>query len=140
LQVHERLVESMWSRREIENYFCTENVLLAYAKGTGELDMFSQVESDKRMATMKRVIDEVSGALRTLGRPSPWSTELKVSDEFLDPLFREYFKLLNLPHTMRKSDYHLLAKLLPRDQIPPEIAEKLNMIADVAGRAKGRSA
>ena len=140
LQVHERLVESMWSRREIENYFCTEDVLLAYAKGTGELDMFSQVESDKRMATMKRVIDEVSGALRTLGRPSPWSNELKVSDEFLDPLFREYFKLLDLPHTMRKSDYHLLAKLLPRDQIPGEIAEKLDMIAGVAGRAKGRSA
>jgi hypothetical protein len=30
--------------------------------------------------------------------------------------------------------------LLPRDQIPGEIAEKLDMIAGVAGRAKGRSA
>jgi hypothetical protein len=37
---------------------------------------------------------------------------------------------------MQKTDYHELAHLVPRDQIDPEIREKLDRILDVASRAK----
>lgn len=85
---------------------------------------------------MKESIAEVSQALTTLGKPSPWSADIKATDEFLDPLFKSYFKKLRLPLTFRKAYYHELAHLVPLNEIDPEIREKLDAIARVAGRSR----
>lgn len=124
------LVEKCWKQREIENYLCQREVLLEWAslpKGT----IFSQANR----TLMDRMIQELSNALSTLGKPSPWGVDLKVTDEFLDPLFKRYFQEKGLPLTMRKSDYHELAALVPRDKIHPEVIEVLNSIFEVASRA-----
>jgi hypothetical protein len=84
---------------------------------------------------MRESIAEVAVALKTLGKPDPWSREIKATDDFLDPVFRAFFSKLNLPLTFRKSDYHVLAGFMPQEQIDPEIAEKLDQIAAVADRA-----
>jgi len=63
------LYEMMWRRREIENYFCPEEVLVAYSRS---------------------------------GHP----------DDFLSPVFKNDFSKLSLPLLLRKTDYHLLAKLM----------------------------
>jgi ABC-type lipoprotein export system ATPase subunit len=130
------LREMMWSRRELENYFCSENVLIGYARGERAYDLFERAESARRETAMRNAIREVASALETLGQPDPWSPDIKATDDFLDPLFRKFFKKLDLPISFRKADYHQLAKLLPASEIDEEIVLKLDAIVEVATRAK----
>jgi ABC-type transport system involved in cytochrome c biogenesis ATPase subunit len=130
------LVETMWRRREIENYFCTEAVLQAYASGEAPDDLFSLDQRTKREKAMLEAIQEVSSALKTLNKPEPWSADIKATDDFLDPLFRAFFKKLSLPLALRKSDYYTLARLIPKDKLDSEVHEKLDLIASVAAKAK----
>ncbi len=83
---------------------------------------------------MREAIHEVSQALSTLGKPDPWSLDIKATDDFLDPLFKAFFKKLALPLTFRKADYHELARLVPKSAIQPEISEKLEAIVAVANK------
>ena len=122
----------MWQRREIENYFCRANVLLAYARYDLDDDLFGQAECQLRIKAMRAVISGVSKALETLFKPDPWSADIKATDEFLDPLFKNYFQKLGLPLQLRKSDYHKLADLVPKDEIDSEVREKLDAIVTVA--------
>jgi len=133
------LVEIMWRRREIENYFCMEGVLLAYARYDLANDLFGHAERQRREQAMREAIAEVTEALRTLDKHDPWSPDIKASDEFLDPLFKKYFAKLHLPLQLRKAEYHVLAGLAPKEALDPEIKEKLDAIVAVAERAKPRT-
>lgn len=121
----------MWSRRELENYFCTEDVLLAYARESQGETLFAPA----REPAMRQSIQEVVDAIETIGQEVPWSHDIKASDDFLDPVLRRFFKELRLPLLLRKCDYHELAKLMPKDQIAPEVTEKLDAIVAVAEAA-----
>jgi len=136
LQAGSALVEVMWNRREIENYLCSERVLLAFAAYDQPDDLFGLAERRRREQAMRESIREVADALRTLSRPDPWSPDTKATDEFLDPLFRTFFARLGLPLTFRKSDYHVLAKLVARDAIDPDVVAKLDAIVAVAKKAR----
>ena len=139
LQSTDALTEMMWSRREIENYFCSENVLTAYA-GLGLLnDLFDRAEKDEREQAMREAIREVTDALKTLGKPDPWSSDTKASDDFLDPLFKKFFEKRNLPLQLRKSEYHTLAGLVPAADLDREISVKLDAIVATAKKAKPRA-
>ncbi len=74
------LIECMWKKREIENYFCTEEVLMAFAEGRGEFFEGLQPSVKKiRIKAMEETIQEVTGSFETLGKPSPWSGDVKSS-------------------------------------------------------------
>jgi hypothetical protein len=136
LQSEQGLTEIQWSKREIENYFCREDVLLAFARGAAVDDLFEHSAASTREETMRQCIKELVSALEVTGKPSPWSDDIKATDDFLDPLFANYLKKLGLPpRTLRKNRYHELASLVPKDAIPPEVAEKLDAIMAVARRA-----
>ena len=128
------LVHMTWRRREIENYLCSEATLLAYAAESGSwpgpLDVLD------RQQKMQAAIEGVRSAMETLGRGSPWSPDAKVSDDFLKPLFRDYFERLGLPNIMNKKNFHELADLVPEGQIDPEVGEKLDAIVEVAEAAR----
>lgn len=132
------LAETMWQKREIENYLCQEPVLLAYARHDQPDDLFGRAEADRREQLMRDCIKEVAAALQTLGRPNPWSADVKASDDFLDPLFDRFFQKLGLPNLLRKTDYHTLASLVPAEKIDPEVVAKLDGIVAIAGRARPR--
>ncbi|MCU0287861.1 MAG: AAA family ATPase [Acidobacteria bacterium] len=136
LQTEGPLIEIMWERREIENYFCVKDVLISYARNELKEDRIDHAEVQRRVAAMEESIQEITAALETLGNPPAWSAGIKATDDFLDPLFKTYFKKLNLPILMRKTDYHRLAVLLPGDKIDPEIKNKLDTIAATADRAR----
>lgn len=131
------LFQYKWRRREIENYLCSPETLFAYA---GHIEgepgpLFIQPLRERQMAAMNEAINEVSAALRVLGRPDPFGPEVKASDDFLTPLFQSYFQKLGLRNLIQKTDYHVLAKFVPLEQIDPEIVEKLDLIGNVASRA-----
>jgi ABC-type lipoprotein export system ATPase subunit len=138
LQSTNGLTETMWQRREIENYFCTESVLLAYARhDTLDEDLFSLAERPRREGAMNEAIAEVTKFLEIDGL-DPWSPDVKATDQVLDRVFRLYFKKLELPLQLRKSDYHVLATLVPAKHLDAEIAEKLDAIVAAARKAKPR--
>ncbi len=60
----------------------------------------------------------------------------KVSDDFLTPLFENYFKRLGIPNLMAKKNFYELAFFVPLDKIDHEIREKLDAIVEVANLAK----
>jgi predicted ATPase len=131
------LFEVKWRRREIENYLCYPETLLAYAEHIESAPgpLFMEPLRDRQRAAMQEAMNEVSAALRVLGRPDAFSAEVKASDDFLTPVFQSYFEKLGIRNLMQKTDYHVLTKFVPRDRIDPEIIEKLDLVARVAGRA-----
>ena len=138
LETGSDLVELMWSRREIENYLCSEGVLLTWVRPDQPDGLFDLAEADKREPLMREAVDEVTHMLE-IDEKSPWSHDVKATDDVLDRVFRIFFKKPQLPLTFRKSNYHSLAKLVPKDKIDPEITEKLDAIVEVANRVPARS-
>ncbi len=132
------LDETMWQKREIENYLCQESVLIAYACHDQPDDLFGLAEADRRERAMRESIAEVTSALRTLNRPDPWSADIKASDEFLNPLFARFFAKLEMPNLLQKTDYHVLARLVRKEKLDPEVTTKLDGVLAVARRAKPR--
>jgi energy-coupling factor transporter ATP-binding protein EcfA2 len=133
----------MWQRREMENYLCSKQVLLSYAEQSAKVEtagpLFSAAHIDERKQAMEASIAEVETAMATLRKGSPWSPDTKVSDDFLDPLFENYFKRLGLPNLMRKTDYHELARLVPRSLVDKEVVEVLDRVVSTSSRAVPKS-
>ena len=129
----------MWQRRELENYVCSRATLEAYAAAPAPGDApgsgSTTAERDQRVQAMRDSITEIESAMTKLGKGSPWDGDVKASDDFLAPLFAEYFRKLDLPNLMAKKNYHQLVQYLPDDEIDPEIMEKLDAIAAVAESA-----
>lgn len=138
LQATDTLVEMMWRRREIENYFCREDVLLAYARHDQPDDLFGRTEAERREQTMREAIEEVTKLLE-IDDLAPWSPDVKATDEVFDRVFKLFFKKLGLPLQLRKSEYHVLASLMPREELDGEITEKLDAIVTVAKKAKPKT-
>ena len=131
------LCELKWRQREMENYLCFPETLMRYAdKVDGESKPFEPELRDRRRTAMRGAMEDVAVALQTLGRPDPFGSNIKASDDSLGPVFHKYFEKLVLPNLMNKTDYHLLASLVPKPLIDSEIAEKLDRIVQVASRAK----
>ena len=129
----------VWNRREVENYLCARSTLEAYARASAaaaeQKPLFTGAEISKRSTAMGEAIAEVSEALETLGKGSPWSDDVKASDEFLTPLFKAYFEKIGIPNLMDKKNFHALVDHVPEDEIDPEIGEKLDAVARVAASA-----
>jgi hypothetical protein len=61
-----------------------------------------------------------------------------VRDDFLDPLFKQFYEKLYLPNLMSKTDYHVLARFIPVPVLDVEVREKLDLIVQIANQAKPR--
>lgn len=130
------LTQRMWRRRELENYLCQRETLLAFAEDQGRKqhgELFGATWRSK----MEEAIEQIESALKTLDK-DPWSADIKASDDFLSPLFRQFYESLGLPNLMRKTDYHALAAFVPADRMDPEIREALDAIVATARAAKPR--
>lgn len=129
-----------WRKREIENYFCYPETLEEYARQSAAAaaagPLFGEAEAQRRSEAMSESIRELEAALQTLGKGSPWDANTKVSDDFLAPLFQNYFKKLGIPNLMAKKNFYELAYFVPLDKIDPEVREKLDAIVSVAKTAQ----
>lgn len=139
LQDTPELREYAWKRREIENYLCYKEVLLAWARDEEAQREGGALFSHHWENTMEKSISEIESALVTLGRGSPWSSDAKVSDDFLEPLFEAFFKKLGMDNLMRKTNYHRLVHYVSADVIALEVSEVLDRILAVANQAVPRT-
>lgn len=135
LHTGSQLTERMWSRREIENYLVTPASLRAFVQlGLGD-DLVSQAERQTRLETLETCMTELINALRLTTEHDPWGPDIKVTDEFLDRLFKLYYERLGIPQQTFKRDYHGLADAIPVEEIAPEVSTMLDGILEVANRA-----
>lgn len=128
----------MWRKREIENYLCQRETLLAFSEAQGRSSQGELFAASWR-AAMEETIAEIEGALTVLRAPSPWGPDIKATDEFLDRVFQRFYERLNLPNLMRKTDYYVLAEYVPVAAIDPEIREKLDAILEASKQARPRA-
>ena len=130
------LTEYAWKCREIENYIvANRKVLITWSGSESEQHVSGIMSTSECQTLMERIITEIEDARETLGQPSPWSANTKVSTDFLDPLFDSFFNKLELPNLMQKSNYHTLVKYVQADQIDPEVTDVLDGILEVANKA-----
>jgi hypothetical protein len=137
LQTGSQLVERMWSRREIENYLVTPESLRAYVQeGLRQNDLVDNAESKHRVEVLDKCVEELVNALRLTNKPDPWGPDIKVTDDFLDPLFKLFYERLGTPQRTFKRDYHGLASAIPIEQIDSEISAMLDALALVVQKAQ----
>ena len=115
----------MWSNRELENYFARPNILKRFA-------MTTAIEHNKDTVIFETIMTEVI-ANNTLPRrlnnlEDTWWFEGKLTDDWLDLIFPEFYDRINLSPIFRKGSYHQLIQLLKKEEISAEIVEKLDKI------------
>ncbi len=137
LHTGSQLSERMWSRREIENYLVTPESVRAFVQqGLRQGDLIEEAERRNRLEILENCLGELVNALRLTGKPDPWGSDIKVTDDFLDPLFKLFYERLGTPQRTFKRDYHGLADVIPVNQIAPEVFEVLDAILSVAAAAQ----
>jgi ABC-type taurine transport system ATPase subunit len=137
LQTGSRLVERMWKQREIENYLVTRESLRGFVQqGLDSEDLIEAAEKRNRLEILETCLVELANALKLTNEPDPWGADIKVTDKFLDPLFKLFFERLGTPQRIYKRDYHGLADTLPLDEVDPEMIEVLDAILSVSSEAQ----
>lgn len=136
LQTRPELIEYAWQKREIENYIVFgKQVLIDWAHASAEERTGGPLFSPLWVSVMEERITEIEKARETLGQESPWTPDIKVTDDFLDRLFETFFDKLEIPNLMQKTNYHTLVEYLQPEQIDPEVTEVLDAILEVSQRA-----
>lgn len=136
LQTGSALKECMWSRREIENYLVTPESLREFVQqGLRSHDLLDEAERRTRLEVLDTCIKELTDALKLTNKPDPWGPDIKVTDDFLDPLFRRFYEQLGTPQKTFKRDYYGLAEVIPIELIDPEVNLVLDKITNVANSA-----
>ncbi len=129
------LVQRMWTKREIENYLCQRETLLSFAEKKGSEQAGGPLFAPHWRGAMDEALKQIESALQTLGK-DPWSPDIKASEEFLVPLFAQFYKNLKLPNQMSKTNFHILAAHVRKEDIADEIKQALYEIVETAQKAK----
>ena len=129
------LKERMWTKREVENYITTPESLRNFVvQGLDVADLFDAAERATRLEVFDPVLKSVEDAVRTLNK-EPYGSDIKVTDDFLDPLMKRFYEKLGTPQLTFKRDYHGLARAMPLEQIDAEVSSVLDDILAVSKRA-----
>lgn len=137
LQTGSRLAERMWKQKEIENYLVTRESLRGFVQqGLDSEDLIEAAEKRNRLEILETCLVELANALKLTNEPDPWGADIKVTDKFLDPLFKLFFERLGTPQRIYKRDYHGLADTVPLDEVDPEMIEVLDAILSVSSEAQ----
>ncbi len=114
-----------WKKRELENYFCKPSVLKRWVERQPQ-NLFTS----NNLEIMEKCITDLTAPQYLKDENSEWWDNEKLS-EWAESIFREYFKRINKPMTMKKSNFHELIELLQKEEIDPEVIEKLDLIYEI---------
>ena len=142
-----------WKKCEIENYLYSEEALLKFAENdalqlegrtmNGDLDGSGESEASTvedslfgpiYRKAMSQSIEGTKQALARLRGLSPLDSDTKMSDDFLVPLFKDFYASLGSRNLMTKKNLYRLVRYL--DSVDEEVVEKLDAIAETAEAAK----
>lgn len=115
-----------WKRREIENYFANPSTLLKHASLLNH--QHKHLKSAFLKKTMQDCIELCTLPLYLNDLNHKWWKDAKLSSDWLDLIFPEFYKRLDLPQDFYKRDYYQLINLISIDDIDAEIIENLDLI------------
>jgi predicted ATPase len=115
-----------WEKRELENYFARPALLVKHAKLLS--NKYSNFSAKQLEDKMNQAIEEYTRPADLKDLDNSWWSDAKLSDEWLDNIFSEFYKQLDTPIDFFKRDYYQLIALMDTKDIPAEISEKLDMI------------
>lgn len=136
-----------WAKCEFENYLYSEEALLKFAEndalqlegrngyleGKGETSTVQgNLLAETCRAAMSRSIEGTKQALERLRGISPLDSDTKMSDDFLVPLFQDFYASLGSRNLMTKKNLYRLVKCLDMESVDEEVAEKLDAIVETA--------
>lgn len=138
-----------WGKYEIENYICDKETLVQFAenealsnsveRSIGPNDLTDEQQNlfvDSYRNLMQKSITETENALKRLRGLSPWDANTKVSDDFLEPLFKDFYAKIGSLNRMPKKNYYQLVKFLDPSSVEAEVVEKLDAIVETAEAAR----
>ena len=118
-----------WKKRELENYFAKPDILLKYSR---ELYLkHKHIKPDLAEKIMYESIQLCTLPLYLRDSNHQWWDNAKLSSDWLDLIFPEFYKRLNLPQDFYKRDYYELINLLSVKEIDKEIVHNLDLIYDL---------
>ncbi len=120
------LAEHSWQQREIENYLCTRDVFRRWAESEYP-PLFGNF--------MSEAIDEIVAALQLVNQGTPWDGNMKVSEQFIEPLLKRFDEKAGGGGMVTKSDFHFLVNYIEPEEINPEVTSVLDAIVEVADSA-----
>jgi ABC-type cobalamin/Fe3+-siderophores transport system ATPase subunit len=113
-------------KRELENYFARPNILLKHAQLLGH--KYGSHSSNQLKEIMQECINECTLPINLRNLSSEWWDNAKLSTDWLDLIFSEFYKKIGIPVDFRKRDYYELIKLLDKEEVDAEIVECLDLI------------
>lgn len=125
-----RLDIHCWQKRELENYFAKPEFLIRYARFLAVVR-----HRDKKTSELEKAMDEVikditaPAHLRNLN--DPWWSDEKLTDNWLDKIFPQFYEKVGLPQAIWKRDYHEIILQMQPSEIDIEIKEKLDALLPV---------
>ena len=118
-----------WERREIENYFARPELLISYAGLISH--KFPKIGVSNLEKTMETVIKDLTIPLYLRDIDNDWWKNVKITDNWLDPVFSEFYSRIGIPQDFYKRDYYQLISLMDEKDVNDEIRVKLDLIYNV---------
>lgn len=118
-----------WRRRELENYFARPDLLLSFAQSLAE--KFPNYTEEALRELMAQTIQNYTTPAYLKDLEHDWWNTAKLSDDWLDAVFADFYKTINVPQDFYKRDYYRLVSLMKKEDVPKEIAEKLDIIYEL---------
>ena len=128
-----------WKNYELENYFITPDVLIAYADSVfeSEGELFKSTSHSKFVEIVDRCLLEhmFDGDSEQLKEFHSASKKLKRTllrsvkmSRFAECVFQDFAQAQNQPILMNKGEFYQLIKFVSYEDIPEEVSEKLDLI------------
>ncbi len=115
-----------WTKRELENYFAKPRVLIRHA--TLLQEKHREFSAGKFDEVMQEVITENTIPAALKDNTHKFWNDTKLSDDWLDVIYSEFYKRLGIKQDFYKRDYYTLISLIQPEEIDPEITQKLDAI------------
>jgi len=129
LQSNPKLKVICWKKREIENYFAKPDLLISWAKlQVVKHPGFSAANME---TAMKKAINDLTAPIYLNDYKNSWWDTEKLTDNWLDKIFPQFYQNIGLAQSFYKRDYYQLIMLMQPAQIDNEIKEKLDLLMTV---------
>ncbi len=132
LQSNEYFKMLMWDKNEIENYLPLPVVIERFIVEEYGKELFTQTYP----SIIKNIIDDYIPGVAKKDKMNEWWNTTKMSDDFLDKVFRDFYKKINSVILMDKSRYYKLVSMAKPEEIDKEVSEKLDSILKIAKKAE----
>jgi AAA15 family ATPase/GTPase len=124
--VDENFIEIIcWTKREIENYFASPRILKRFAR---QLAIDCNQDPQQFEKIVQDVITNITAPKYLNNLEDRWWSDMKMTDEWLDLIFPEFYEKVNLSPIFRKGSYFKLIRFLKKEEVNQEIIDALDRI------------